>query len=250
MSPRPQRISATWTSHAPTQAASAVSASRPRSRAKAREARSPSDRPRERVGKRSSPQIFACDSVNGAISRSMSANDFRIMSSEAPRSTSFVKISARLTLDINPPGMDLRTTSAPGSPRSIARIAELSNTNLVTFGFRPPLGYEFVNHRGRSREIGRQHRLRAAHIRIEVADDKLRIDNFDQQSISRCVAKFSTHPFGNAYRALCIESELQRLAKIGCVIELSVELSHKPTFCHKAGVSPNSLSNPSCRISL
>src|SRR6266403_584013 len=115
---------------------------------KAKQARSPIDRPKKRVWATRLPAIFACSSVKGIASR-MGLSVFSHASSGlTPSLTSLVCTSARLTVllvaMLNSSGGSL---SAPGSWLSNASNTEESSTILLTLGGLAAFRNEFVNQR-------------------------------------------------------------------------------------------------------
>src|SRR5215218_3567782 len=98
---------------------------------RARQARSPKERPALRVVRRKIPALYARSSPKGWMSSSTSRKADRIAGSGTPLSTSLDTTSERLTALIAAPGMLPATISLPGSAFSRARSAEASNTTLL-----------------------------------------------------------------------------------------------------------------------
>ena len=186
-----QRISTTSALVAPSHAASAVMAGSPRSIASARQARSPSDKPLERVAGRNSPQSVACASVNGANSIFNANNVARASGPHFPRSDSLEAVSARLTVDITAPSIAARTASAPGSDKINARRAELSKTYLLTLGFRVPFGNQLIDQRNALWNASPEEILSSANPSIDRLEDQGAINDARHQPISSQKTEFA-----------------------------------------------------------
>src|SRR5882757_9349970 len=112
----------------------------------AKQARSPIDRPKRRVCATRLPAIFACSSVNGIASLTGLIVFAHASSAVAPRLTSLVCTSARLTVLLAALLNSFRVNfSAPGSLLSTASTAEESSTTLLMLGGLAAFSNQFVD---------------------------------------------------------------------------------------------------------
>src|SRR5580658_7428123 len=96
--------------------------------ARARQARSPSDKPKGRVTGSNSAAMRACCSVKKQISHWMLCTRLQACAAMTPRSSIRVWTSARLTVLRSAPSRMEMTISPPGSLRNTARTADESRT--------------------------------------------------------------------------------------------------------------------------
>src|SRR5260370_3459725 len=115
---------------------------------RARQARSPNDRPSARVCVMRLPAFLACSAVKDTASRIGLSAASHASPGLMPRLTSLLCTSARLTVllaaVLNRRGVSL---SAPGSRFSTARSAEASSTILFIAGRLAPFGDQLVSQR-------------------------------------------------------------------------------------------------------
>src|SRR5436305_9174670 len=131
---------------------SVVIAGRPRTAARARQARSPRERPAWRVADRSRAVVSARTAVKGRIASPKASRSYRSPSTSICRSRDFCMTSDQFTLEIAAVSRSSCTTSPPGSSCSMASRAEASSTQLRSSAIRlafpprfgPPLGDELV----------------------------------------------------------------------------------------------------------
>src|SRR5665213_442209 len=126
------------------QAPSAVRTGNPVMTPSARQARSPSDKPKDLVFSSSAAERLACSISNGRISPTILQTSASTDEADMPRRPRIVATSATLTADMIDRPRCGATRSAPGSFRRTVSSAEASSTTLpVDFGIPPAFLNEF-----------------------------------------------------------------------------------------------------------
>src|SRR5882724_9980790 len=147
---------------------------------KARQARSPRERPKGRVLVIKSPVIRACSDVNGTTSRTRLSAESHAASPGIPAVTSLLCTSQRLTvLTIAPLSRAGVNFSEPRSCRRTASRADASRTTLLTTSGLAPLGDKLIDQGAFPFDVLADELLRPLDVAFQRRDTQLVV--FDSQ---------------------------------------------------------------------